>query len=317
MAQPVAQVGHRVVRSSGVGSFHRSRKSCPARRPPGRAARAARRARAGAARTRAAIRTACGSPRCSASSRRLWHRSMPPTNATSRSGRPDGAARRASGGASRRGGPAGPAAPRRRPPRSLAEVAVLLLAVLQRVEVRAPHQALDHHAALRRPGRTARRRSGRPSRSRSSGSPRQSVKNRWSPALSASTSFDQPVEVRRAVHQRLGQVALAPRGQPEAGLPRSSAVRNQSSIRIRGACPHRRCPATRTARRETGIPPRNGRLPSLSKDGNQVKGGPDEQRDHHTRAGSRTREPNSEQGLLLAVLIMVILGVVAIFLVTA
>ncbi|MDG4824299.1 hypothetical protein O7635_20805 [Asanoa sp. WMMD1127] len=32
---------------------------------------------------------------------------------------------------------------------------------------------------------------------------------------------------------------------------------------------------------------------------------------------SRTREANSEQGLLLAVLIMVLLGVVAIFLVTA
>ncbi|MEV4622111.1 hypothetical protein AB0J74_25800 [Asanoa sp. NPDC049573] len=32
---------------------------------------------------------------------------------------------------------------------------------------------------------------------------------------------------------------------------------------------------------------------------------------------SRTREANSEQGLLLAVLIMVILGVIAIFLVTA
>jgi hypothetical protein len=31
----------------------------------------------------------------------------------------------------------------------------------------------------------------------------------------------------------------------------------------------------------------------------------------------RTRETNSEQGLLLAILIMVILGVVAIFLVTA
>jgi hypothetical protein len=32
---------------------------------------------------------------------------------------------------------------------------------------------------------------------------------------------------------------------------------------------------------------------------------------------SRTRETNSEQGLLLAILIMVILGVIAIFLVTA
>ncbi|MER6000172.1 hypothetical protein ABT120_16500 [Nonomuraea angiospora] len=32
------------------------------------------------------IGAACGSPRCSASSRRLWHRSMPPTNATSRPG---------------------------------------------------------------------------------------------------------------------------------------------------------------------------------------------------------------------------------------
>jgi hypothetical protein len=36
-----------------------------------------------------------------------------------------------------------------------------------------------------------------------------------------------------------------------------------------------------------------------------------------TTSESRTREANSEQGLLLAVLIMVILGVVAIFLVTA
>ncbi|HEV7707883.1 MAG TPA: hypothetical protein VGP16_06790 [Asanoa sp.] len=32
---------------------------------------------------------------------------------------------------------------------------------------------------------------------------------------------------------------------------------------------------------------------------------------------TRTREANSEQGLLVAVLIMVILGVIAIFLVTA
>ncbi len=38
---------------------------------------------------------------------------------------------------------------------------------------------------------------------------------------------------------------------------------------------------------------------------------------HSRESESRTREANSEQGLLVAVLIMVILGVVAIFLVTA
>ena len=44
------------------------------------------RARAGSPRTRRSSGWACGSPWWSASSRRLWARSMPPTNATSREG---------------------------------------------------------------------------------------------------------------------------------------------------------------------------------------------------------------------------------------
>ena len=40
---------------------------------------------------------------------------------------------------------------------------------------------------------------------------------------------DQPVEVGAAVHERLDEVALGPRGQRRVGLPRSSAVSSHSS----------------------------------------------------------------------------------------
>ena len=101
---------------------------------------------------------------------------------------PGGAARRASGGASRPGAPAGRAAPRRRPrarrsPRW--RFSSSLNCSLSRCERHI--RPLTHDAA---PAAAANSSAtvGPSGRSRWSGSPRQSVKNRWSPASSASTS---------------------------------------------------------------------------------------------------------------------------------
>jgi hypothetical protein len=67
--------------------------------------------------------------------------------------------------------------------------------------------------------------------------------------------------------------------------------------------------------RETVISLRNG-APTVIVEGRQVREAPMSS-EIIPESESRTRETNSEQGLLLAILIMVILGVIAIFLVTA
>ena len=87
-SQPRRAAGERVAGQRGRVVPALPERSSRRRRPPGRGWRAGRRATAAVARTPAPSACGCGSPACSASSRRLWHRSMPPTNATSRSGRP-------------------------------------------------------------------------------------------------------------------------------------------------------------------------------------------------------------------------------------
>ena len=151
-----------------------------------------RRATAGAGRTGGSISGACGSPACVASSRRPWHRSMPPTNATSRPGAPrcwttnsfwwcePNRRTRWSSSTSAAG---------------LVELAaeplVLLRVEAQPVGVRAPQQAAHLDPG---PGQVAEHLADLVAlcSSRSSASPRQSVKKTRSPARSGAQLLVEP-----------------------------------------------------------------------------------------------------------------------------
>ena len=211
-AAAVVHPGDRVVGVGVVGSSHRSRNTVSSTPTAGPAQLqlhvVPRRAFARTPRPSAA---AAGRRAWSASSRREWHRSMPPAKATSRDGSP--ACRRTTNFWWWL-----PAAPHPLVEQHLAaglldlpvQRPVLRLAERQLVPVRAPDQPAHAHPALGRVREQLRRPWGRPARSRSSGSPRQSVKNRWSPVAERLDLLDQPGEVGRAVDQRLDEVALGP-----------------------------------------------------------------------------------------------------------
>ena len=74
------------LRLSGVGSSHRSRNTVSTSWTAGPWIFTCTSCQGGCGPYSAESGCGCGSPRCSASSRRLWARSMPPTNATSRVG---------------------------------------------------------------------------------------------------------------------------------------------------------------------------------------------------------------------------------------
>ena len=137
------------LRVSGAGSSHRSRKTVSTSSTAGPRTATWTSCHGGRAPYTAAIGCRCGSPRCSASSRRLWHRSMPPTKATSSSGRP---------GMPQHHELLVVRAARTHPHVAqafaagrvdlLAEMPILLLAEGEPVQMRAPDQSLDDDPAL-------------------------------------------------------------------------------------------------------------------------------------------------------------------------
>ena len=169
---------------AGVGSSHRSRKvsasaatagpwSWPARRATADVGRSCRRSRRpGGRRGGARRRGGRGRGRCRRRRRRRRRRPR------------DVGSRRASGGGSRRVGPARRGGSRPRPRSRLGEGEVLLLGEVDLRRVRAPQQPPHVHVSSRR-GPRARARARCPDRpSRSSGSPSQSVKCTQSSARS-------------------------------------------------------------------------------------------------------------------------------------
>ncbi len=182
--------------SSGVGSVQRSRKVRSRAPTTGPRSASCTSCQGGFGPYALAMAIACGSPWCSASSRRLWHRSIPPTKAMSSSGRPGWRSttsfwwceppRRTRWSSSTSPPAASMSSPRLRFSSSL-------YASLSRWDRQSsPLTITPRLAAAANSSATV----GPSSRSRSSGSPRQSVKNRWSPARRLSTSVDQPVKIR-------------------------------------------------------------------------------------------------------------------------
>ena len=95
----------------------------------------------------------------------------------------------------------------------LAEVLVLLLAEREPVQVRAPHQALDHHAPLGGGAEQIPATVGPPGRSQLVGVAAPVGEEQVVAAPQRFDLGDEPIEVGGAVHQRLHHVALAPGGQ--------------------------------------------------------------------------------------------------------
>ena len=214
--------------SSGVGSSHRSRNVLDRSPTAGPRISTWMSCHGGRSPYFGPMSMACGSPWWRSSSRRPWHRSMPPTKATSSCS--------CAGMAHEhqllvvRPGPPHPLVQQHLAAglvHHLGEVDRLLLAEVRLVRVRPPHEAPHVDAPLDEVDEHGRQLAPRVPSRRSSPSPRQSVSSTRSPALQALPRLEQAAEVLGAVHQRPDLVALGP---PDAVVP----VARRRRCRCRG-----------------------------------------------------------------------------------